>query len=148
MSGNVGASTSRNPKGLHGLYRDNFTFTSTSILITHRAGRHSGNARDMKVPRLSPNRFRPNPSQIFFRPTFYCTRLYSNTSWRRNGFIEPRILHLCTHSSWVVSMTPRPLYPRRRPGTHLRWGLVGLRTGLDDVDPTWTRTPISRSSGP
>jgi hypothetical protein len=26
MSGNVGASTSRNPKGLHGLYRDNLTF--------------------------------------------------------------------------------------------------------------------------
>jgi hypothetical protein len=27
MSENVGASTSRNPKGLHSLYRDNFTFT-------------------------------------------------------------------------------------------------------------------------
>jgi hypothetical protein len=26
MSENVGASTSRNPKGLHGLYRDNFNF--------------------------------------------------------------------------------------------------------------------------
>jgi hypothetical protein len=26
MSEIVGASTSRNPKGLHGLYRDNFTF--------------------------------------------------------------------------------------------------------------------------
>jgi hypothetical protein len=26
MSENVGASISRNPKGLHGLYRDNFTF--------------------------------------------------------------------------------------------------------------------------
>jgi hypothetical protein len=26
MSENVGALTSRNPKGLHGLYRDNFTF--------------------------------------------------------------------------------------------------------------------------
>jgi hypothetical protein len=26
MSENVGASTSRNPKGLHGLYKDNFTF--------------------------------------------------------------------------------------------------------------------------
>jgi hypothetical protein len=26
MSENVGASTSDNPKGLHGLYRDNFTF--------------------------------------------------------------------------------------------------------------------------
>jgi hypothetical protein len=27
MSENVGASTSLNPKGLHGLYGDNFTFT-------------------------------------------------------------------------------------------------------------------------
>jgi hypothetical protein len=27
MSENVGASTSRNPKGLHGLYAENFTFT-------------------------------------------------------------------------------------------------------------------------
>jgi hypothetical protein len=27
MSENVGASTSRNPRGLHGLYRDNFIFT-------------------------------------------------------------------------------------------------------------------------
>jgi hypothetical protein len=27
MSENMGASTSRNLKGLHGLYRDNFTFT-------------------------------------------------------------------------------------------------------------------------
>jgi hypothetical protein len=27
MSENVGALTSRNPKGRHGLYRDNFTFT-------------------------------------------------------------------------------------------------------------------------
>jgi hypothetical protein len=26
MSENVGASTSRNPKSLHGLYRENFTF--------------------------------------------------------------------------------------------------------------------------
>jgi hypothetical protein len=45
---NVGASTSRNPKGLHGLYRDNFNFyfipryerfTSTeTILITESTG--------------------------------------------------------------------------------------------------------------
>jgi hypothetical protein len=27
MSGNVGASDSRNTRGLHGFYRDNFTFT-------------------------------------------------------------------------------------------------------------------------
>jgi hypothetical protein len=31
MSENVGASTSRSPKGLHGLYRGNFTFT---VLLT------------------------------------------------------------------------------------------------------------------
>jgi hypothetical protein len=32
MSENVGASTSHNPKGLHGLYRDNFTFTYSLLL--------------------------------------------------------------------------------------------------------------------
>jgi hypothetical protein len=31
MSENVGASTSRNPKGLHGLYRDNFTIAVQQI---------------------------------------------------------------------------------------------------------------------
>jgi hypothetical protein len=35
MSENVGASTSRNPKGLHGLYGDNFTFTSMLRLTTN-----------------------------------------------------------------------------------------------------------------
>jgi hypothetical protein len=37
MSDSFGASTSRNPKGLHGLYRDNFTFTISQkmeVLIT------------------------------------------------------------------------------------------------------------------
>jgi hypothetical protein len=32
MSKNVGASNSRNPKGLHGLYRDKFTFTFTHFV--------------------------------------------------------------------------------------------------------------------
>jgi hypothetical protein len=32
MSENAGASTSRNPKGLHGLYRDNFTFKYASTV--------------------------------------------------------------------------------------------------------------------
>jgi hypothetical protein len=31
MSENVGASTSRNPKGLHGLYGDNFTLPPTLL---------------------------------------------------------------------------------------------------------------------
>ena len=32
---------------------------------------------------------------------------------------------------WVVSTTPRPLYPRKRPGTHCTGGWVGPRAGLD-----------------
>jgi hypothetical protein len=33
MSENVGAATSRNPKGLHGLYRDSFTFYLLDIRL-------------------------------------------------------------------------------------------------------------------
>jgi hypothetical protein len=32
ISENVGASTSRNPKGLHGLYGDNFTFILRGVI--------------------------------------------------------------------------------------------------------------------
>jgi len=31
----------------------------------------------------------------------------------------------------VVNATPRPLYPRKRPGTHCVGGWVGSRAGLD-----------------
>jgi hypothetical protein len=33
---------------------------------------------------------------------------------------------------WVVNATPRPLYPRERPGTHFIVGWVGFRVGLDE----------------
>jgi hypothetical protein len=32
---------------------------------------------------------------------------------------------------WVVNTTPRPLYPRERPGTHYIGGCVDPRAGLD-----------------
>jgi hypothetical protein len=32
---------------------------------------------------------------------------------------------------WVVRATPRPYYPRERPGTHCTGGLLGQRAGLD-----------------
>ena len=32
---------------------------------------------------------------------------------------------------WVVSSTPRPLYPREGPGIHCTGGWVGSRAGLD-----------------
>jgi len=33
---------------------------------------------------------------------------------------------------WVVNATPRPLYPRERPGTHRTGGWVGPRAVLDE----------------
>jgi hypothetical protein len=35
LSENVGASTSRNPKGLHGLYKENFTFFLHVFVSNH-----------------------------------------------------------------------------------------------------------------
>jgi hypothetical protein len=48
MSENVGASTSHNPKGLHGLYRDSFTFTIYTHIYTHtHTHAHTLNAAEM-----------------------------------------------------------------------------------------------------
>jgi len=33
---------------------------------------------------------------------------------------------------WVVNATPRPLFPRERPGTHCIGGWVGPRASLDE----------------
>jgi hypothetical protein len=35
---------------------------------------------------------------------------------------------------WVVNATPRPLYPRERPGSHCVGGWVGPRTGLEGYE--------------
>jgi hypothetical protein len=41
------------------------------------------------------------------------------------------IVNLGARRGWVVSTTPRSLYPRERPGTHCTEGWVGPRAGLD-----------------
>jgi hypothetical protein len=40
------------------------------------------------------------------------------------------IINLGARRGWVVSTTPRPLYPREKPGTHCTGGWVGPRAGL------------------
>jgi hypothetical protein len=40
-------------------------------------------------------------------------------------------LDIGTRRRWVASTTPRPLYPRERPGTHCIGDWVGPRAGLD-----------------
>jgi hypothetical protein len=53
MSENVGASTSRNPKGLHGLYGDNFTyFYLVSIFTPDCAASHAVRTRSLIVMAL------------------------------------------------------------------------------------------------
>ena len=45
---------------------------------------------------------------------------------------------------WVVSTTPRPLYPQQRPGIHCIGGWVGPRAGLNGYGKsasTWIRSP-------
>jgi hypothetical protein len=50
---------------------------------------------------------------------------------------------------WVVSTTPRPLYPRERPDTHYTGGWVGPRAGLDGCGkPRRHRDSIPGPSSP
>jgi hypothetical protein len=59
------------------------------------------------------------------------TLLQASWPWRGYRGIALPILNLDTRRGWVVSTTPRPLYPWERPGTHCTGGWVGPRTGLD-----------------
>jgi hypothetical protein len=54
------------------------------------------------------------------------------------------ILDLGGRRGWVVSTTPRLLYPPERPGTHCTGGWVGPRAGLDVCEksrPHWDSIP-------
>jgi hypothetical protein len=58
-------------------------------------------------------------------------------------------LDLGARREWVVSTTPRPLYPRGRPGTHCTGGWVGPRAGLDVCENSRPhRDSIPRPSSP
>jgi hypothetical protein len=62
--------------------------------------------------------------------------------WGRSTAIHS--LDLGARRGWVVSTTPRPLYPRERPGTHCTEGWVGPMTGLDVCEksrPYWDLIP-------
>jgi hypothetical protein len=66
-----------------------------------------------------------------------------------SGIVTPSILDLDTSWRWVVSFTPRLLYPQGKspPGTHWIGGWVGPRAGLDAV--VWRKIPSPcRDSNP
>jgi hypothetical protein len=65
-------------------------------------------------------------------------RLESSEGWGGGGRgIALQTLDLGARSGWEVSTTPRPLYPRERPGTG-GWVAPG---------PVWTCTKILASTG-
>jgi hypothetical protein len=55
-------------------------------------------------------------------------------------------LDLGARRKWVVSTTPRPLYPREGPGTHCTGGWVGPSAGLDVCEKSRPHRDSSRSA--
>jgi hypothetical protein len=80
--------------------------------------------------------------------------LHHEGVWR-SGCIDPHFLDLGTSWRWVVSFTPRPLYPRgKSPRYQLdrRLGEPQSHSGRSEeekiLDPTRTRSLTPRSSSP
>ena len=62
---------------------------------------------------------------------------------RNGGGIAPTHSKPGTGRRWVVSTTPRPLYPLEKSGTSCTWGCVDLGAGLDgtkNIAPTGIRS--------
>jgi hypothetical protein len=51
-------------------------------------------------------------------------------TYRGTRGIAPLILDHGTKWTWIINFTPRSLYPRKNPGTHLIRGWVGPRAGM------------------
>jgi hypothetical protein len=98
-------------------------------------------------PELPPHRIYVYPMCILF----YILHLFLQSAlqpWvgfflledEENRGIALHCLDLGARRRWVVSTTPRPLYPRERPGTHCTG--IGWASG-----PFWTRAKIFASTG-
>jgi hypothetical protein len=59
------------------------------------------------------------------------SRYRPKVAYRVSRGIALLFLDLGARRGWLVNTTPRPLYPRDRPGTHCTGVWVGLRAGLD-----------------
>ena len=72
-----------------------------------------------------------------------------NRPWRHRGeyrYSCTLLFNVGARWKWVVNATPRPLYPRERPGTHCIGGRVSPRAGLDwsgNSPPPGIRSPDS-----
>jgi hypothetical protein len=83
-------------------------------------------------------------SSLHYHKKLTFTLLQASRYWRGGRSVALSILNLNTRRVWVVSTTPRPLYHRKKPGTHCTGGWVGPRTGLDVYEkprPHWNSIP-------
>jgi hypothetical protein len=82
-------------------------------------------------------------SSLLFLPSSTKVKVSRNRTERPEGRrINPLFLDLGTIRGWVVSTTPRPLYTRKRHGTHCTGGWVEPRAGLGGCE----KSPPNRDS--
>ena len=63
----------------------------------------------------------------------FTLKQYTKTQEGSRG-IAYSFLNLGSRMGWVVNVTPRPLYPRERPGIHCIGDWVSLRAGPDGYE--------------
>jgi hypothetical protein len=79
-----------------------------------------------------------SPNEYYYGRRFIdllcLTKRHAMKTYWGSGGIAPHILDLGIRWRWVVSFTPRPLYPKERaPGAHWIGGWVGPRAVLNAV---------------
>ena len=89
-------------------------------------------------------------SSLFRRFSKYVSSPY-NRPLRPSGSVEVQLYPFMTSAlrwGWVVSTTPRPLYPREGPGTHCTGGWMGPRVRLDGCGKSHPHTGIRSPDRP
>jgi hypothetical protein len=71
------------------------------------------------------------------------TLLQASWPWRGGRGIALPILNLGIWRGWLVSTTPRPLYPRKRPSTNCTGGWVGPRKCAKNLAPVFCMLPFN-----
>jgi hypothetical protein len=115
---------------------------SFSFLVRHKPGISLAEWQNYIQLRITTHLYVNIRLRLSSPCAFFLTEHHAMKVYWGSGGIAQRILDLDTRWRWVVSLTPRPLYPRERaPGTHWIGGWGG---GPREKFPvtTETRTPI------
>ena len=112
-------------------YRDNTRANGTRSNITERDAKHNTKCDDDDNNNNNNNNNNNKDNnnkgkvKVKFTPE-HVTKTQRGSKCMVLLFLGPR-----RYMGWMVNATPRPLYPRDRPGTDCIEGWVGPRAGLD-----------------